>query len=136
MLCRYAAYSEKDKKKMIREVSQMCLSRPQVSCPYREHRRRAPAHRSTVPKGNSTALEAASNGHVSFVCGTGAVNHASPQRFRLMCACAYPAQKLCNFLEWREYKIVYKRYASLFFITCGALPSLSLLGYPYRHGPS
>lgn len=58
------------------------------------------------------------------------------QRFRLMCACAYPAQKLCNFLEWREYKIVYKRYASLFFITCGALPSLSLLGYPYRHGPS
>jgi hypothetical protein len=64
---------------MIREVSQMCLSRPQVSCPYREHRRRAPAHRSTVPKGNSTALEAASNGHVSFVCGTGAVNHASPR---------------------------------------------------------
>ncbi|CAD7964135.1 unnamed protein product [Amoebophrya sp. A25] len=24
--------------------------------------------------------------------------------------------KLCNFLEWREYKICYKRYASLFFI--------------------
>ena len=26
--------------------------------------------------------------------------------------------KLCNFLEWREYKLIYKRYASLFFITC------------------
>eukprot|EP01136_Pigoraptor_vietnamica_P023432 Opistho-1_new@75529 len=23
--------------------------------------------------------------------------------------------KMCNFLEWKEYKIVYKRYASLFF---------------------
>eukprot|EP00128_Syssomonas_multiformis_P000249 Colp12_sorted_trinity150504_noHs@22658 len=23
--------------------------------------------------------------------------------------------KLCNFLEWKEYKIVYKRYASLYF---------------------
>jgi len=27
--------------------------------------------------------------------------------------------KLCNFLEWRDrYKIVYKRYASLYFICC------------------
>merc|ERR1719401_984466 len=24
--------------------------------------------------------------------------------------------KLCNFLEWREYKLCYKRYASLYFI--------------------
>mmetsp|Transcript_22253 Transcript_22253/g.54850 ORF Transcript_22253/g.54850 Transcript_22253/m.54850 type:complete len:152 (+) Transcript_22253:3-458(+) len=51
----YTPYPEKEKKKMIREVSQMCLARP---------------------------------------------------------------QKLCNFLEWREYKVIYKRYASLFFITC------------------
>ena len=27
------------------------------------------------------------------------------------------SQKLCNFIEWRDYKIVYKRYASLFFIS-------------------
>ncbi|CAK9293670.1 unnamed protein product [Gordionus sp. m RMFG-2023] len=27
--------------------------------------------------------------------------------------------KMCNFLEWKEYKIVYKRYASLFF--CAAI---------------
>mmetsp|Transcript_89967 Transcript_89967/g.142168 ORF Transcript_89967/g.142168 Transcript_89967/m.142168 type:complete len:160 (+) Transcript_89967:89-568(+) len=26
--------------------------------------------------------------------------------------------KVCNFLEWRDSKIVYKRYASLFFIAC------------------
>mmetsp|Transcript_58708 Transcript_58708/g.124491 ORF Transcript_58708/g.124491 Transcript_58708/m.124491 type:complete len:151 (-) Transcript_58708:69-521(-) len=26
--------------------------------------------------------------------------------------------KVCNFLEWRGFKIVYKRYASLFFIAC------------------
>eukprot|EP01091_Cochliopodium_minus_P016494 TRINITY_DN6197_c0_g1_i1.p1 TRINITY_DN6197_c0_g1~~TRINITY_DN6197_c0_g1_i1.p1 ORF type:complete len:154 (-),score=22.61 TRINITY_DN6197_c0_g1_i1:77-538(-) len=26
--------------------------------------------------------------------------------------------KLCNFLEWKDYKIVYKRYASLYFIAC------------------
>eukprot|EP00927_Polykrikos_kofoidii_P063655 TRINITY_DN58515_c0_g1_i1.p2 TRINITY_DN58515_c0_g1~~TRINITY_DN58515_c0_g1_i1.p2 ORF type:complete len:152 (+),score=37.40 TRINITY_DN58515_c0_g1_i1:92-547(+) len=26
--------------------------------------------------------------------------------------------KLCNFFEWRDQKICYKRYASLFFITC------------------
>eukprot|EP01103_Thecamoeba_quadrilineata_P012799 TRINITY_DN3394_c0_g1_i2.p1 TRINITY_DN3394_c0_g1~~TRINITY_DN3394_c0_g1_i2.p1 ORF type:complete len:156 (-),score=11.75 TRINITY_DN3394_c0_g1_i2:13-480(-) len=27
-------------------------------------------------------------------------------------------QKLCNFLEWKSYKIIFKRYASLFFIVC------------------
>uniref|UniRef100_A0A7S2JKH6 AP complex subunit sigma n=1 Tax=Cyanoptyche gloeocystis TaxID=77922 RepID=A0A7S2JKH6_9EUKA len=26
--------------------------------------------------------------------------------------------KLCNFLDWRDSKVVYKRYASLYFITC------------------
>jgi AP-1 complex subunit sigma 1/2 len=26
--------------------------------------------------------------------------------------------KLCNFLEWRDHRIVYKRYASLYFIMC------------------
>lgn len=36
--------------------------------------------------------------------------------------CLARPQKLCNFLEWREYKLIYKRYASLFFITCGMLP--------------
>lgn len=28
------------------------------------------------------------------------------------------APKMCNFIEWRDKKIVYKRYASLFFIAC------------------
>ena len=28
------------------------------------------------------------------------------------------AQKMCNFLEWQDKKIVYKRYASLYFIAC------------------
>ena len=27
------------------------------------------------------------------------------------------SSKLCNFMEWGEYKIIYKRYASLYFIT-------------------
>ncbi|EGR32744.1 hypothetical protein IMG5_071970 [Ichthyophthirius multifiliis] len=27
------------------------------------------------------------------------------------------SSRLCNFLEWNDYKIVYKRYASLYFIT-------------------
>jgi AP-1 complex subunit sigma 1/2 len=26
--------------------------------------------------------------------------------------------KMCNFIEWRDKKIVYKRYASLFFVAC------------------
>merc|ERR1719321_1241286 len=26
--------------------------------------------------------------------------------------------KLCNFIEWRDYKLCYKRYASLFFVAC------------------
>lgn len=26
--------------------------------------------------------------------------------------------KLCNFLEWRDQIVVYKRYASLYFVTC------------------
>ncbi|CAM9172575.1 unnamed protein product, partial [Ectocarpus sp. 6 AP-2014] len=28
------------------------------------------------------------------------------------------APKMCNFVEWRDKKIVYKRYASLFFVAC------------------
>jgi len=27
-------------------------------------------------------------------------------------------QKLCNFLEWKNYRVIYKRYASLFFVMC------------------
>ena len=27
------------------------------------------------------------------------------------------SQKLCNFLDWKEFKIVYKKYASLYFIS-------------------
>jgi len=27
-------------------------------------------------------------------------------------------QKLCNFLEWRDKKVIYKRYASLYFVSC------------------
>ena len=27
-------------------------------------------------------------------------------------------QKQCNFLEWRDKKVIYKRYASLFFVAC------------------
>merc|ERR1719230_1505988 len=26
--------------------------------------------------------------------------------------------KLCNFIEWRDYKLCYKRYASLYFVAC------------------
>jgi len=26
--------------------------------------------------------------------------------------------KLCNFMEWRDYRLVYKRYASLYFCLC------------------
>lgn len=28
------------------------------------------------------------------------------------------APKMCNFLEWQDKKVIYKRYASLFFIAC------------------
>eukprot|EP00755_Sulcionema_specki_P029858 Sspe_Gene.93074::Locus_65781_Transcript_1_1_Confidence_1.000_Length_1158::g.93074::m.93074/K12394/AP1S1_2; AP-1 complex subunit sigma 1/2 len=28
------------------------------------------------------------------------------------------AAKLCNFIEWRDYKIVCRRYASLYFVSC------------------
>lgn len=27
-------------------------------------------------------------------------------------------QKQCNFLDWRDLKVIYKRYASLYFIAC------------------
>lgn len=27
-------------------------------------------------------------------------------------------QKMCNFIEWQDKKVVYKRYASLFFVAC------------------
>ena len=30
----YAAYNEKEKRKMVREVSQLCLSRPQKLCNF------------------------------------------------------------------------------------------------------
>jgi len=32
--------------------------------------------------------------------------------------CLARPQKLCNFLEWKDNKIIFKRYASLYFITC------------------
>eukprot|EP00741_Cyanophora_paradoxa_P006495 tig00001003_g6287.t1 len=38
---------------------------------------------------------------------------------REVCTLVLPrAPKLCNFIEWKEYKLVYKRYASLFFVAC------------------
>ncbi|KIZ07670.1 Adaptor protein complex, sigma subunit [Monoraphidium neglectum] len=30
--------------------------------------------------------------------------------------------KLCNFVDWKNYKLVYKRYASLYFV-CGVDPA-------------
>merc|ERR1711907_630879 len=42
-------------------------------------------------------------------------------------------QKLCNFLEWRDMKVIYKRYASLFFIMgCDATDN-DLLGLETIH---
>jgi AP-1 complex subunit sigma 1/2 len=32
--------------------------------------------------------------------------------------CLARSPKMCNFVEWRNKKIIYKRYASLFFIVC------------------
>jgi hypothetical protein len=32
--------------------------------------------------------------------------------------CLFLVGHRCNFIEWRDKKIVYKRYASLFFVAC------------------
>eukprot|EP01132_Coremiostelium_polycephalum_P001963 gene1963-2409_t len=36
--------------------------------------------------------------------------------------------KLCNFLEWKEYKIIFKRYASLYFVAYYILDELIMAG--------
>eukprot|EP00930_Biecheleria_cincta_P033776 TRINITY_DN23391_c0_g1_i1.p1 TRINITY_DN23391_c0_g1~~TRINITY_DN23391_c0_g1_i1.p1 ORF type:complete len:154 (-),score=32.11 TRINITY_DN23391_c0_g1_i1:36-497(-) len=41
--------------------------------------------------------------------------------------------KVCNFLEWRDFKICYKRYASLFFITCIEAHDNELLALEHIH---
>merc|ERR1712085_106176 len=41
--------------------------------------------------------------------------------------------KVCNFLEWRDYKICHKRYASLFFISCIDNDDNELLGLEMIH---
>lgn len=43
------------------------------------------------------------------------------------------APKMCNFLEWRERKLVYKRYASLFFVSCISRESNELLALEVIH---
>merc|ERR1711998_749410 len=42
-------------------------------------------------------------------------------------------QKLCNFLEWKEMKVIYKRYASLFFIIGVDEDDNELLGLEQIH---
>lgn len=36
-------------------------------------------------------------------------------------------QKQCNFLEWHDMKVIYKRYASLYFIACVDLDDNELI---------
>jgi AP-1 complex subunit sigma 1/2 len=43
------------------------------------------------------------------------------------------APKMCNFLEWHERKVVYKRYASLFFIMCVSREDNELLALEIVH---
>merc|ERR1719263_1695829 len=42
-------------------------------------------------------------------------------------------QKLCNFLEWRDMKVIYKRYASLFFVIGVDNTDNDLLGLEIIH---
>jgi len=41
--------------------------------------------------------------------------------------------KLCNFLEWKEFKIVSRRYASLYFVTCIAKDDNELISLEVIH---
>lgn len=36
--------------------------------------------------------------------------------------------KMCNFIEWQDKKVVYKRYASLFFVACVDKEDNELIG--------
>eukprot|EP00760_Papus_ankaliazontas_P034122 PhM_4_TR6990/c0_g1_i1/m.43262/K12394/AP1S1_2; AP-1 complex subunit sigma 1/2 len=40
---------------------------------------------------------------------------------------------MCNFIEWRDYKIVSRRYASLYFIACVSKEDNELLGLEVIH---
>eukprot|EP01103_Thecamoeba_quadrilineata_P009695 TRINITY_DN19516_c0_g1_i1.p1 TRINITY_DN19516_c0_g1~~TRINITY_DN19516_c0_g1_i1.p1 ORF type:complete len:156 (-),score=14.67 TRINITY_DN19516_c0_g1_i1:88-555(-) len=42
-------------------------------------------------------------------------------------------QKLCNFIEWKNYKLVFKRYASLYFIACVDMKDNELLTLEIIH---
>ena len=41
--------------------------------------------------------------------------------------------KNCNFIEWKKYKIIYKRYASLFFIVCVDMDDNELIALEMIH---
>eukprot|EP00918_Siedleckia_nematoides_P071942 GHVU01157182.1.p2 GENE.GHVU01157182.1~~GHVU01157182.1.p2 ORF type:complete len:134 (+),score=13.59 GHVU01157182.1:48-449(+) len=41
--------------------------------------------------------------------------------------------KLCNFVEWRDYKLVFKRYASLYFICCVDKADNELISLEHIH---
>lgn len=43
------------------------------------------------------------------------------------------APKMCNFLEWKERKLVYRRYASLFFVACISKEDNELLALEVIH---
>ena len=49
----YAAYSEKEKRKMVREVSQLCLNRPQKLCNFLGEPRAAQAGAVVARRGRS-----------------------------------------------------------------------------------
>mmetsp|Transcript_61395 Transcript_61395/g.194354 ORF Transcript_61395/g.194354 Transcript_61395/m.194354 type:complete len:157 (+) Transcript_61395:903-1373(+) len=42
-------------------------------------------------------------------------------------------QKLCNFIDWRDKKVIYKRYASLYFVFCCDPTDNELLGMEIIH---
>ena len=59
----YAAYSEKEKRKMVREVSQLCLNRPQKLCNFLGEPRTAQAGAVVARRGRSApASEPAARG--------------------------------------------------------------------------
>ncbi|KAJ3425527.1 ap-1 complex subunit sigma-2 [Anaeramoeba flamelloides] len=47
--------------------------------------------------------------------------------------CLSRSQRSCNFIEWNDYKIIYRRYASLYFMICCDTEDNELIGLEIIH---
>ena len=108
----YESYgSTKEKARVVREVTTTVLARPAKVRACGEAGRLAYDRERSRTSQNIYCLSLSLSLSPSL---PPLKEHTSSKHFRH----SFSIHKMCNFIEWRDKKIVYKRYASLFFVAC------------------